>query len=248
VVADAAAMSEAAADIVTAIVRYKPHSVIAVPTGSTPLAMFDVLAARTARREVDFSQVHLFCLDEYLGVGPTDPNSLTRWLHEVFIDRIAIPRDHVHAVPATAPDPEAAAAAYERELKDAGGLELAVVGMGANGHVAFNEPGSAVDSRTRVIELLPESIAQASAYWQDTLPAPTHAITMGIATLLEADRLVLIVSGKAKASVLRSALERPMSALVPASWLRRAGSRLSVIVDQDAASDLDRARFSPEQE
>jgi glucosamine-6-phosphate deaminase len=238
VVRDAATMSEAAGDIVTETVTAKPQAVIAVPTGTTPLGMFDVLAARSARGEVDFSRVRLFCLDEYLGVSADHPNSLTRWLFDAFSDRVGIPRDHVHIVPATASDPETAAEAYERELAAAGGLDLAVLGMGPNGHIAFNEPGSPPDSRTRVIALTPESIAQASAYWRDSQPAPSHAMTMGVGTLLEARRLVLIVSGEAKAGVVRAALKEPLSAAVPASWLRRAGPRLEIILDAAAASNL----------
>ena len=238
IVGDPGAMSEAAADVVAAVIAANPIAVFAVPTGSTPLGLFDVLAARTARSEIDFSRTRLFCLDEYLGVSDTDPNSLTRWLLESFVDRVGIPQVHVHTAPATASDPERAAQEYERELAAAGGLDLAVLGMGANGHVAFNEPGSPVDSRTRVIALAPESIAQAASYWQNERTAPTHALSMGVGTLLDARRLVLIVSGSAKAEVLRKALEEPMSASVPASWLRLAGPRLEVIVDRDAASQL----------
>lgn len=240
VVPDPAALSEAAADIVSAAVQQNPRAAIAVPTGKTPLGMFDVLAARAARGEIDFSQVTLFCLDEYLGAGPTDPNSLTRWLYESFIDRVGIMRDNVHVMAATDSDPKAAAQRYEDELREAGGLDLAVLGMGANGHIAFNEPGSAAASRTRMLALAPESIAQAAAYWHDSLPLPSHAISMGVGTLLEARQLALIVTGTSKANVLRMALEEPVSADVPASWLRLAGSRLDVLVDADAASLLHR--------
>ena len=239
VVPDAEAMGAAAADVVAEVVRDKPDAVISVPTGSTPLTMFDVLAARAARGEIDLSRIELFCLDEYLGVATDDPNSLTRWLFQALIDRAGIDPARVHALPSTATGP-AAAAEYERELETHGGLDLAVLGLGPNGHVAYNEPGAAVDSRTRVVDLTPESSAQASAYWHDTVPIPSQAMTMGVGTLLGARRMVLIVTGAAKADMLRRALEEPMSADVPASWLRRAGPRLEVIVDEAAASRLDR--------
>jgi glucosamine-6-phosphate deaminase len=200
--------------------------------------MFDVLAARSARGEIDFSEVELFCLDDYLGVSRDDPNSLTGWLWRSLIARINIDPHRVHAVPSTAPDPGRAAEEYERELAAHGGLDLAVLGMGANGHVAFNEPGSRAESRTRVITLAPETVAQGSGYWDDTTPVPHQAMTVGVGTLLDARRIVLIVSGQSKADALRRALEEPMNADVPASWLRRAGSRLTVIADDDAASKL----------
>lgn len=241
VVPDAGAMGAAAADIVAQVVGEKPDAVISVPTGSTPLTMFDVLAARAARGEIDLSRIELFCLDEYLGVSTDDPNSLTRWLFEALIDRAGIDPTRVHALPSTAADPVAAAASYERELETRGGLDLAVLGLGPNGHVAYNEPGAAADSRTRVVDLTPESIAQASAYWQDTVPIPSRAMTMGVGTLLGAKRLILIVTGEAKADVLKQALAAPMSADVPASWLRLAGPRLEVIVDEAAAGRFDRS-------
>lgn len=242
VVPDARAMSEAAADIVAETVAAKPDAVISVPTGSTPLGMFDVLAQRVSRGAVDLSRIQLFCLDEYVGVSPDDPNSLTGWLQDALIDRVGIPAGHVHALPATADDLSAATEAYEHALAALGGLDLAVLGLGPNGHIAYNEPGSTADSRTRVVNLTPESIAQAAAYWEGEVSIPSSAVTIGVGTLLAARRILLIVSGDAKAEMLRRALEEPMSADLPASWLRKAGARLHVIADQNAASKLESPR------
>ena len=238
IVPDARAMSELAADIVAETVTAKPDAIISVPTGSTPLGMFDVLADRVSRGAVDLSRIQLFCLDEYVGVSADDPNSLTGWLQSALIDRVGITAHHVHALPATVADISAAAAAYERELAALGGLDLAVLGLGPNGHIAYNEPGSPADSRTRVVDLTPESIAQAAAYWEGAVSIPHTAVTIGVGTLLEAKRIVLIVSGAAKAEMLRRTLEDPMSADVPASWLRKAGARLRVIADEEAAGKL----------
>ena len=238
VVPDEGALARRAADIVAETVGWTPAAAIAVPTGSTPLGMFAELVERVGRREVDLSAVHVFCLDEYLGVRPEDPNSLTGWLRRSFLEPAGIDPARVRALPALDPDPAAGAARYEAELAARGGLELAVLGLGPNGHVAYNEPGATADSRTRVVDLTPESIAQASAYWEPGVPTPSRALTIGIGTLLEARRLVLIVSGGAKAEMLRRALQEPMSAAVPASWLRLAGERLEVIADEAAASRL----------
>jgi len=226
--------------MVTEAVVTKPDLVLAVPTGTTPLGMFGELVARVGAGELDLSGVHLFCLDEYVGVEPDDPNSLTGWLKRSFVDPAGIPWERVHAVDATSPDPDRAAAAYDAQIVAAGGLDLAVLGLGPNGHIAYNEPGSAADSRTRVVDLTPESIAQASAYWTPGVETPSRAITVGVGTLLESRRLVLIVSGSAKADMLRRALEAPPDASVPASWLRLAGDRLRVVADADAASALSR--------
>jgi len=238
VVADAAEMGRRAADVVVETVIAKPACVLAVPTGTTPLPFFTELIARRRRGEVDFSAAHLFCLDEYLGLSPDRPNSLTHWLMDAFIEPAGITPERRHLIPATSPDPEAAAAAYEADLAALGGLDLAVVGLGPNGHVAYNEPGSGPETRTRVIELTAESITQAGAYWPGEDPVPGWAMTMGIGTLLEAKRIVLIVSGDSKAEMLRRTLLDPMDDDVPASWLRLAGGRLSVIADRDAAGAL----------
>ncbi len=238
VVPDAAAMSESAADIVSATIRAKPNAVLSVPTGTTPLGMFDVLAARSARAEIDLSRIELFCLDEYVDVSADDPNSLTGWLSSAFIERVGIDPARVHALPADDADLEEATLDYEGELTALGGLDLAILGLGPNGHIAYNEPGSASDSRTRVIPLTEESIAQASAYWQHSVPIPSSAVTIGVGTLLEAKRIVLLVSGGAKADMLRRALHETMSADVPASWLRLAGNRFEIIADEAAASKL----------
>jgi glucosamine-6-phosphate deaminase len=233
-------VSSAAADVVTDLVRGNHEAAISFPTGSTPLGMFDILAARAARGEVDFSRVTVFCLDEYLGVTVEDPNSLTGWLRDAFLNRVGVGFDRLHSLPVTANDLVSAAAGYERAVALRGGLDLVVLGLGPNGHIGYNEPGSSAESRTRVITLTAESRSQASAYWQGAVSIPDQAMTMGVATLLEAKQIVLLVIGETKARMLRRTLEEPMSADVPASWLRLAGPRLTVIADEAAASDLSR--------
>jgi glucosamine-6-phosphate deaminase len=235
---DAEAASEAAADAVATTVHGKSNAAISVPTGSTPLGMFEHLSARVASGELDFSDVDIFCLDEYVGVSRDDPGSLTRWLWDALLYRIGVRVEQVHALPSTADDLTAAASAYEAEIAVRGGLDLAVLGLGPNGHIGYNEPGSNADSRTRVISLTPESLSQASSYWEGAVSIPDRAMTIGVATLLESKRIVLLVTGGAKAEILRRTLEEPMGADVPASWLRLAGPRLEVIADGEAASSL----------
>jgi glucosamine-6-phosphate deaminase len=238
VVPDERAMGEAAADVVAEVVSGMPNAAISFPTGRTPLFMFDVLAARAARGEIDFTQVEFYCLDEYLGLTAADPNSLTGWLWSAFLSRIGADRKRVHELPTTAADSSAAAAAFDAALSERGGLDLSVLGIGPNGHIGYNEPGSPVDSRTRVIVLTPNSSRQAAAYWDNVAPAPEQAMTMGVGTLLDAKRCLLIVSGPDKATILRRALEEPIGPEVPASWLRRKGRSLEVIADEAAISQL----------
>ena len=238
VLGDARAASKSAADVVTNTVLSKPEAAIAFPTGATPLGMFDVLAARAARGEADFSRATIFCLDEYIGVTIEDPNSLTRWLRKALLNRIGINPDQLHSLPVTAENLVDSAAEYDRAVSARGGLDLAVLGLGPNGHIGYNEPGSSADSRTRIVALTPESRNQASAYWEGSLAIPNQAMTMGVATLLEAKQIVLLVTGQSKADILRRTLQEPMNAEVPASWLRIAGPRLTIIADEAAASGL----------
>jgi glucosamine-6-phosphate deaminase len=238
VVPDIAALSEAAADIIADTIHDKPQAVITLPTGATPLHLFDVLAARAARGEIDFSNATFFSLDDYLGLSGVEPNSLTAWLRSKFLDRVNLAPDRVFLVPAGASDPIAAANQYDQVIAQHGGFDLAVLGIGGNGHVAFNEPASQIDSRTRIVELSPATIEQASAYWDHTLPIPRKAMTVGIANLLESRRMVLLASGDTKADALAGALEGPIGPHNPASFLRTAGVRLEVIADTSAASRL----------
>jgi glucosamine-6-phosphate deaminase len=242
VLRDAPAASESAADIVSNTLQHKSDAAITFPTGTTPLAMFDVLAARAARGEIDFSGVSMFFLDEFVGVTAEDPNSFTRWLTEALFNRIGIRPDQLHTLPVTADDLVTAAAKFDEAISARAGLDLAVLGLGPNGHVGYNEPGSGVDSRTRVVTLTPESRDQASAYWEGAVPIPDRAMTMGIGTLLESKQIVLLVTGEAKATMLRRTIEKSISTDVPASLLRNAGPRLAIIADEAAASELSTAR------
>ena len=240
VVADYDEMSRLAADRVAATVNAAPGCAITVPTGETPLGMYRELVARIQQGALDFSHPHIFCLDEYLGMGPEDETSLTHWLIEAFLSPAHIPQQHIHYIPAAVPDPDAAAKQYEADIAAQGGLKLAVVGLGPNGHIAFNEPGSPPDAPTRVLDLTPRSISQSEAYFDGKVDIPSRAMTMGLGTILGAERIVLIVSGERKAEILRQALEGPQTTDVPGSLLRRAGDRLEVIADQAAASLLSR--------
>ncbi|MCA9859978.1 MAG: glucosamine-6-phosphate deaminase [Thermomicrobiales bacterium] len=237
IVKDAGEMSRMAAEIVTEVLTARPTAPISLPTGSTPVGMFDALIDASRNGTLDLTRFELFCLDEYLGVTIDNPNTLTAWLKRTLIEPAGIPMDHVRTLPVDDPDPDAAAHRYDQAIASAGNLALAVLGIGNNGHIAYNEPGSEADSRTRVIDLTQESIDQAAGYF-DGATVPTQAMTVGVGTLLEADRIVLIAHGAGKAEIIRRALRDPMSAQVPASWLRLAPDRVTFILDEAAAGLL----------
>jgi glucosamine-6-phosphate deaminase len=237
IVADYAEMSRAAANVVAETIARNPRVAISVPTGGTPVGMFDELIARVKSGALSFAETDIFCLDEYVGATPDDSNSLTGWLKKAFLDHIDIPAARIHMLPSTADDLAAAADQYEAEIASAGGLELAVLGLGPNGHIAYNEPGSARDSRTHVLTLTPESMAQAAGYF-DGRAVRTEAMTVGVATILEARNIVLIVSGESKADMLHRTLRETPTSDVPASFLQLAKHPVLVITDEAAAATL----------
>jgi glucosamine-6-phosphate deaminase len=240
IVPDYERLSARAADLVASAIIAHEDGAITLPTGETPRGMYEALTRKIKANELDFRRVHFFCLDDYLGKGIEDEASLTAWLDQAFLTPAGVHGDTIHFIPTKSDDPDSAALAYERAIMDRGGLKLAVLGIGPNGHIGFNEPGSPITSRTRVVNLTDESRDQNAAYYEGNQDIPAQAMTLGLGTLLEADRLVLIVSGQAKAGILREALEGPITDQLPASCLRTVGSRLTVIVDEAAASDLSR--------
>ena len=237
VVDDYDAMSKLAADRVAEIITAFPDAAITVPTGSTPGGMYKELVARINSGELDASRVKIFCLDDYLGQTPEDEASLTKLLLRDFLVPANIPLENVEFIPTTSDDPHAAAKEYEERIAAAGGLKLAVIGLGGNGHVAFNEPGSGPETRTRVVDLTVESRDANAAYYDDA-EIPTQAITMGIGTILDAESIVMIVSGEAKAGIVGEMVNGPRTNNVPGSWIGNAGERAELIVDQAAAANI----------
>lgn len=237
IVDDYDAMSMLAADRVADVIMAHPDAAITVPTGSTPAGMYKELVRRINAGALDASRVQIFCLDDYLGQTPEDEASLTKLLLQEFLVPANIPTENIHFIPTVSDDPHAAAIRYEEEVAAAGGLKLAVIGLGPNGHIAFNEPGSTADTRTRIVDLTRESRDQNAAYY-DGADIPEHAITMGIGTILSAENIVMIVSGAGKAGIVGEMVNGPMTADLPGSWMGLAGTNAELIVDQAAATEI----------
>lgn len=213
------ALADRAAAILLGAIRENPRIVLGLPTGRTPIGMYDRVVHICSAEYHCFRDVTTFNLDEYAGVERDHPGSYFTYMKQHLFDHVDIHPSHAHLPNGTAPDLEAECARYEREIADAGGLDLTFLGLGRNGHIGFNEPGTPFDAHTRVVELT-ESTRKANA---DLFPqghVPTHAITMGIGTILSSRRIVLLVAGSGK----EEALERLHSGAVdesfPASALR----------------------------
>lgn len=231
-VADEAALAVEAAEAVVDQLRRKPDSLLVVPTGATPLGMFRMLVAAARTGAMDFSRCRFAVLDEYAGIAPGDRRSLEGWLRRELLDAIGIDERRTIAFDLSA-DPATAAGGVEGAIAAAGGIDLAVLGLGPNGHLGFNEPGSPFDSRARLITLTPESIRSNAAYWGSEADVPREGLTLGLGTLQSARRLVLIVSGARKRDILAATLEGPVGPHLPATLLRR-HSDATVIADRAA--------------
>jgi glucosamine-6-phosphate deaminase len=230
-----------AARIVARLVREKPEAVLALPTGSTPRGIYAELVRQHRAEGLSFARVSAFNLDEYVGIPAEHPGSFRRALREALYRHIDLPAERAHAPDGEAADLPAACARYEAAIAGAGGLDLALLGLGTDGHIAFNEPTSSFGSRTRLKTLADETRAANQAAF-GAEPVPRHAITVGIATILEARRCLLVAFGAAKASAVAKMVEGPLAAVVPASALQL-HAHATVIVDEAAAEGLRLRRY-----
>ncbi len=194
-------LARAAADRVAALLAGKPEAVIALPTGQTPLGLYAELAARVAAKRLSAAQARFFDLDDYLGVSVNHPLSYARFLREHFLMPAGVPEQHIRLLRGDA-GIEAECLDYEAAIAAAGGLDLVILGLGTNGHIGFNEPGSDWSAQTHVVSLSPETRATHVAQTQGKFAIPEYGITVGIATIVAAREILLLVAGSAKARAL----------------------------------------------
>jgi glucosamine-6-phosphate deaminase len=190
-------LSARGAHIFLSAVRDNPHAVLGLPTGRTPIGMYDRVVQECSRDYTCFRDVITFNLDEYAGITRDDHGSYFTFMKEHLFDHVDLNPGQAHLPNGMAPDLDAECARYEQEIKTAGGIDVTFLGLGRNGHIGFNEPGAPFDSRTRVVELT-ESTRSANASLFDHGVVPTHAITMGIGTILESRKIVMLVTGSGK--------------------------------------------------
>jgi len=207
------ALSDHAARLCLAAIQSNPRIVLGLPTGRTPLGMYDRVIRECRREYRCFRDVVTFNLDEYAGVPREHPGSYWTYMKRHLFDHVDIDLRNTHIPNGTAPDPGAECVRYENEIRSAGGLELAFLGLGRNGHIGFNEPGSPFDAHTHVVELTPSTRA-ANAEFFPGGEVPARAITMGIATILESRAIVLLAAGAGK----HEAIERLRSGVIDASF------------------------------
>lgn len=231
-------MSRKAAAFVADLVKKKPNLVMTVPTGSTPLGMYRELVQMHREDGLDFSGVTFFMLDEYYGLSPQSEGSYYSFLRNNFLLPIGIQNGQFQAHEALSPNTAATCLRYEKEIAKSGGLDLVVLGIGHNGHIAFNEPGSPFDSRTRLVELSMETISANARFFKSPADVPRQALSMGLATITGARKVLLLANSQAKARAVAMTLQGPITTQVPASCLQRHPD-FTVVLDSSAASLLE---------
>lgn len=239
---DADAASETAARLFARQLREKPASVLGLATGGTPLRLYRRLAEAHVRDGLDFSAAATFNLDEYMGLGPEHPASYRRFMEEHLFSRVNLAPSHCHVPDGLAADIPAQCAAYEEAIRAAGGIDLQLLGLGTDGHLGFNEPGSSFASRTRLKTLTARTREDNRRHFPADEPVPHHVITMGLGTIMDSRMCLLLAFGAAKAQAVRLVVEGPVSASVPGSILQF-HPRVKILLDEEAASQLERTAY-----
>lgn len=234
---DAAEVAKYGADIFIKQIKRKPDSVLGLATGSTPVALYKELIAAYQTGRVSFKNVSSFNLDEYLGLTGTHPQSYRYFMNQQLFDHIDIEKSQTAVPPGDAEDPFSACEQYENNIKQKGGIDIQLLGIGRNGHIGFNEPSSSLMSRTRVKTLTRATIDDNARFFGPDEYQPHLSITMGIGTILESKKVVLLATGANKAEAIKATVEGPLTAACPASALQM-HEHVVLVIDEAAASQL----------
>lgn len=238
--------AQSAADLVARIIaeelRAKPDMVFGLATGRTMEALYDILVKMHQKEGLDFSLSRSFNLDEYVGMPGTDPQSYRYYMDHHLFSRVNIDRRNTFLPDGAAADPDAESRRYDELITQKGGIDLQLLGIGRTGHLGFNEPLSALKSRTRVKALSPITMAQNGPLFKDASKMPRRAITMGVGTILEARRCILLATGEEKADIIAKAIEGPITAMISATALQL-HQRCTVVVDEAAGSKLKETEY-----
>jgi glucosamine-6-phosphate deaminase len=223
---------------IAAMLTAKPDIVLGLPTGRTPIRLYHELGALHARRQADFSQATTFNLDEFLGIGSDHPGSYRAFMEQHLFSRVNLRPERIHVLNGAAPDPERECLRYEQAIAEAGGIDLQLVGIGTNGHVGFNEPAKELAARTHRVRLkAPTRRSNAALFEGDPGKVPAEALSMGMATILQARRIVLVATGKSKARCIDLVVNGPITTKLPASFLQL-HPNADLMLDEAAASTL----------
>ncbi|WP_010284688.1 glucosamine-6-phosphate deaminase [Bacillus timonensis] len=231
-------MSQFAAAMISYQVKEKPNSVLGLATGGTVVGTYKELIKDHGQNKTSYENIHTVNLDEYLGIEKDHPNSYHHFMMDNLFSHINITKDNIHIPDGLATDYEEESKKYEKVISDLGGVDLQLLGIGVNGHIGFNEPGTPFQSVTHVVEL-EESTRQANMRFFNSIEeVPTHAITMGISTIMKSKKILLLVSGKTKADILEKVINKDITERIPATVLKNHPD-VTIIADEEALSLVD---------
>lgn len=225
------------ADWFTKTIQQKPNAVLGLATGKTPLSVYSQLVANHQKQKIDFKNIRTFNLDEYVGVGPEHPSSYAHYMSTHLFSKINIDLKNTFIPNGQTKDINAECAAFESRIAQVGPIDLQLLGIGRDGHIGFNEPGSSLSSRTRLKTLTQETRDDNASNFSKPSDIPIHVITMGLGTIMEAKQIVLMAFGKDKAKAISLCVEGPVSAYIPASILQFHNC-VKIVIDREAASLL----------
>ena len=231
------------ADMIAEVVVANPAAVLGLATGSTPVPMYQELIRRYEAGKLDFSSVRSVNLDEYYPLAPDNDQSYRYFMNHQLFDHINIDKNNTNVPDGLAADPAAACKAYEGIIRDLGGIDIQVLGIGGNGHIGFNEPAEALDPLTHLTDLTEDTIKANSRFFESEADVPRYALTMGIGTILSARRIMLIATGEAKAKAIATVLSGKLTTSCPASMLSLHND-VTVICDRAAVSLCDEATIA----
>lgn len=235
-------LGKASAGIIAMEIKKKHDLVLGLATGSTPLRAYKELVRLHKEEGLDFSKVKTFNLDEYIGLSPLHEKSYNFIMWENLFKHVNVNPENVYIPQGNTDDPEEFSEWYEEQIKKAGGIDLQLLGIGSDGHIAFNEPGSSLASRTRVKCLDEQTIEDNARFFKKEEDVPHFAITMGIGTILDARKILLIANGENKADACAGFIEGPVTSQITASALQL-HSHVIVVLDEKASSKLKRKDF-----
>lgn len=230
-------MSKRAISIIVEEIRQKPHFVLGLDVSNTLIGIYKEMTRLNKEEKLDFSRIVTFNLDEYLGLGSDHPQSCRYFMDTNLFNHVNLDKRNINIPNGLTKDPDTLCWKYEKAVKEVAGMDLQVLGIGKDGHIGFNEPGSSLGSRTRIKTLTQETVKERARFFKKEDDVPRFAITMGVGTIMEARMCLLLASGERKADILVKAIEGPVSASVPASIIQH-HRHVTVIADEEAAANL----------
>lgn len=230
-------MSKKAADLLASVVNEIDQPILGLATGGTPAGMYEELIRMNKSGQVDFSKTTAFNLDEYYPISKESDQSYYYFMRENLFKHINIDMENTHIPDGSAEDCDAESEAYDKKIRETGGVDMQVLGIGSNGHIAFNEPADYFSTKTQRTDLTEGTIQDNSRFFENIEDVPKEAITMGIGTIMNSKRIMLLASGKAKAEVIKETILGKVTPQVPASILQF-HKDVTMILDEEAAEEL----------